>query len=96
MKALKDFGGVPKSVASDETELWNIIETEFKMYGKFGLGLAMDMLPISTCSPDEAPDLYVNRTEILTGAPVLNVPPNELCRKKMTDLVVELVDAGMI
>ena len=68
---------------------------EFHECAKFGLGLAMDILPISTCLPEDAPDLYTTRDEEI-GAPELNVPPNDVCRQKMTDIVIDLVDAGML
>lgn len=73
------------------------IQSDFQSYAKFGLGLAIDILPISTCSSEEAPDLYIARgKEELIGAPELDVPPNEICRQKMTDIVIDLVDAGML
>jgi len=50
----------------------------------------------STCSSEEAPDLYIEHTEEATCAPELNVPPNELCRKKITDIVVDLIDGGLL
>lgn len=72
------------------------LQDEFKTFAKFGLGLAMDILPISTCSSEEAPDLYLSISEKITGAPELDVPINALCRQKMTDIVVDLVDAKML
>ncbi len=30
------------------------------------------------------------------SAPELDVPPNEICRQKMTDIVIDLVDGGML
>lgn len=58
----------------------------------------MDILPISTCGADEAPDLYTGRGEDTseTGQPELDVPPNDMCRQKMTDIVVDLVDAELL
>ncbi|CAG2056545.1 unnamed protein product [Timema podura] len=35
------------------------LREEMHRCGKFGLGLALDMIPISTCDSDQAPDLYV-------------------------------------
>lgn len=61
----------------------------------------MDILPISTCSPEDAPDLYLCLTtgaasSTECGAPELNVLPNELCRQKMVDIVIDLVDADLL
>lgn len=71
------------------------IQTEWQKFAKFGLGLALDILPISTCSTEEAPDLYIGLEEE-SGAPEFDVPPNDLCRRKMTEIVVDLVDAGLL
>uniref|UniRef100_A0A182MGH5 CHK kinase-like domain-containing protein n=1 Tax=Anopheles culicifacies TaxID=139723 RepID=A0A182MGH5_9DIPT len=79
-----------------EKRLWELINDEFKVCARFGLGTAMDMLPISTCSSEEAPDLYASGTDTAASPPELNVPPNELCRQKMTMLVLELIDGGML
>lgn len=95
VKHLKLFGPIPKELES-EINLWSLIQDEFKIFAKFGLGLSMDMLPISTCSSEEAPDVYNEEEEAVTHAPELNVPVNEICRQKMTDLLVELVDEDLI
>lgn len=34
------------------------IQEEFRNYVQLGLGLALDMIPICTCDPALAPDLY--------------------------------------
>ncbi|XP_050069833.1 uncharacterized protein LOC126557947 [Anopheles maculipalpis] len=83
-------------VFGSEKRLWELINDDFKVCARFGLGTAMDMLPISTCSSEEAPDLYASGTDTATTPPELNVPPNELCRQKMTMLVLELIDGGML
>lgn len=64
--------------------------------GRFGLGLALDILPISTCASDEAPNLYeTSSTETseekqhAAGAPP---PGGAECARLMTDLVLELID----
>lgn len=64
--------------------------------GRFGLGLALDILPISTCASDEAPNLYeASSTETseekhnTAGAPP---PGGAECARLMTDLVLELID----
>ncbi|CAD6991732.1 uncharacterized protein LOC101461592 [Ceratitis capitata] len=71
---------------------------ELKTYGRFALGIALDIIPISTCSSEHAPDMYLNmRPEGMeVGAPVLNFPPNDLCRQKMSDIVVDMVDRGIL
>ncbi|XP_017849549.1 uncharacterized protein LOC108604541 isoform X2 [Drosophila busckii] len=72
---------------------------ELKTYGRFALGLAMDIIPISTCSSEDAPDMYLNRNEELdedVGAPMLNFPPNDLCRQKMSEIVIDMVDRDML
>jgi len=72
---------------------------ELKTYGRFALGLAMDILPISTCSSEDAPDMYLKRSDELeedVGAPTLNFPPNDLCRKKMSEIVIDMVDRDML
>lgn len=95
VKSLKTLGSL-QDLCTDEADLLRQIQDEFKSYALFGLGSAMDMLPISTCSSEEAPDLYVSGSETAPTPPELNVPPNELCRRKMTDIVLELVDGGIL
>lgn len=95
VKSLKVLGSL-QDLCTDEADLLRQIQDEFKSYARFGLGSAMDMLPISTCSSEEAPDLYVSGSETAPTPPELNVPPNERCRRKMTDLVLELVDGGIL
>ncbi|XP_077290680.1 uncharacterized protein LOC143914362 [Arctopsyche grandis] len=81
----------------DKDTLWEMIDEEFHKCGKFGLGLALDMIPISTCDSDQAPDLYQDK-DADTSIDSLEIIPvwtsNELCRRKMADLVQELVDKG--
>lgn len=51
----------------------------------------------NSCTAEEAPDLYLVRgKEETIGAPELDVPPNEICRQKMTDIVIDLVDGGWL
>ncbi|XP_030373641.1 uncharacterized protein LOC115623435 [Scaptodrosophila lebanonensis] len=71
---------------------------ELKTFGRFALGLALDIIPISTCSSEDAPDLYLNRNDELAedGAPELNFPPNDLCRQKMSEIVIDMVDGEML
>jgi hypothetical protein len=61
--------------------------------GRFGLGLALDILPISTCTSDQAPDLYKGKEASDEERSLLAPPPaGAECTRLMTDLVVELVD----
>ncbi|EDV91147.1 uncharacterized protein LOC6568254 [Drosophila grimshawi] len=72
---------------------------ELKTYGRFALGLAMDIIPISTCSSEDAPDMYLNHNDDPdedVGAPTLNFPPNDLCRQKMSEIVIDMVDSDML
>lgn len=92
---LKALGPLPRAFKNKE-ELWQIIQDEFKTFAKFGIFLGMDMLPISTCSSEEAPDVYQVENEVTVGAPPLSIPINDLCRKRMTDLLIELVDDGLL
>lgn len=78
------------------------IEKEFQRCGLFGLGLALDMIPISTCDSDQAPDLYDHerlheedaKLEQIGVCPVWT--SNESCKKKMVNLVCELVDGEIL
>lgn len=60
--------------------------------GRFGVGLALDILPISTCESNEAPDLY-ERQEASGAKENTRAPPpgGAECARLMTDLVLELV-----
>lgn len=60
--------------------------------GRFGVGLALDILPISTCESKEAPDLY-EKSKTNKGKENTRAPPREgaECARLMTDLVLELV-----
>lgn len=57
--------------------------------GRFGLGLALDMVPISTCENGRAP-------ELMDGGPVWAYECNEECARRMADLVQDLVDNGQL
>lgn len=65
---------------------------EMRRCGRFGAGLALDILPISTCESNEAPDLY-EESETSKGKQSARVPPRggAECARLMTDLVLELV-----
>ncbi|TDG39810.1 hypothetical protein AWZ03_013764 [Drosophila navojoa] len=80
-------------------KLQELFAQELKTYGRFALGLAMDIIPISTCSSEDAPDMYLNRNDDPdedVGAPALNFPPNDLCRQKMSEILVDMVDSDML
>ncbi|PSN48850.1 hypothetical protein C0J52_17030 [Blattella germanica] len=88
----------------DPDRLWEMIQEEMQRCGKYGLGLALDMIPISLCDSEQAPDLYMGSD---TGKPqetdnnsiVLPVPvctSSELCQRNMSELVQELVDNGQL
>lgn len=73
--------------------LYDLLVSEFKRCSLFGLGLAVDMIPISTCDSNEAPDMYEEETEASAHIPYSY---NEACKTKMTNLVCELVDNGIL
>jgi Ecdysteroid kinase-like family len=90
------LGHLPEFCPS-ENDLKAMVLSDFQKFGNFGLGLSFDILPISTCSIAEAPDLFESNTSgDTTETPVLNVKINDLCQKKMSELVKDLVDNGMI
>ncbi|XP_068155397.1 uncharacterized protein [Drosophila tropicalis] len=62
----------------------DLFAAELKTYGRFALGLALDIIPISTCSSEDAPDMYLNSQQTLEdeGAPTLNFPPTICVAKK--------------
>lgn len=97
LKNIKQLGPMP-DFCKNESEFIAKIFNDFYLYGgKFGLGLALDMLPISTCNSQEAPDMYNDQEQnSVNSAPLLNVPYNDNCQKLMTDLVVELVDGKLL
>lgn len=95
-KSLKLLCKLPQFLDTEE-KLESLFATELKSFGKFAFGLALDIIPISTCSSEDAPDLYlVSRTDAGTGAPELNFPPNDMCRRKMSDILIDMVDGGML
>lgn len=95
-KSLKVLCKLPEFLDTEE-KLESLFATELKLYGKFAFGIALDIIPISTCSSEDAPDLYlVSRQDSTNGAPELNFPPNDLCRRKMSDMLIDMVDAGML
>lgn len=73
------------------------LNEEMRRCGRFGLGLALDMLPISTCASHEAPNLY-ETSSVETNSEEKHVtveappPGGAECARLMTDLVLELID----
>ncbi|KAG7309487.1 hypothetical protein JYU34_005458 [Plutella xylostella] len=86
------------SGALNKKALWDLVQSEFKRSSRFGLGLALDMLPIMTCDSNEAPNLYQAKESVAPSHECIKpvFTSNEECRKKITDLVQELVDEGVI
>lgn len=95
VKSLELLGSL-QAICTDEEDLWRQLQDEFKIYARFGLGTSLDMLPISTCSSEEAPDLYASASEAKSTPPEMDIPPNETCQRKMTDILLDLVDGGML
>ncbi|XP_066995253.2 uncharacterized protein [Anabrus simplex] len=77
--------------------LGEMLHAEMRRCGPFALGLALDMIPICTCDSEQAPDMYDKEdTQSPEGnnTPVWSWNWNDACAKKMTELVMELVDHG--
>ncbi|KDR23004.1 uncharacterized protein LOC110841346 isoform X2 [Zootermopsis nevadensis] len=94
-KALRELTQQATDLKSDILDrdcLWQMIQEEIHRCGKYGLGLALDMIPISVCDSDQAPDLYVGYDGVTNALPVST--SSELCQQKMADLVQELVDSN--
>ncbi|XP_047511128.1 uncharacterized protein LOC125053676 [Pieris napi] len=87
------------AAAFDRDTLSTMIQEEFRLSSRFGLGTALDMYPIMTCDSNEAPNVYQAKESEATQSQESVKPvhtSNEVCRKKMTDLVIELVDQGLL
>ncbi|KAG7200479.1 hypothetical protein KM043_001045 [Ampulex compressa] len=82
----------PGGPARDPTAMWELLNEEMRRCGRFGVGLALDILPISTCESNEAPDLY-ERQEASGAKENTRAPPpgGAECARLMTDLVLELM-----
>lgn len=96
LKQLRLYGPLPTELKSEE-HLWELIQKDLRHFSKFALYTGMDMVPILTCAGEEAPDVYEEEEELQpTQAPELGIPVNDLCRQTMVELVVELVDDGLL
>jgi hypothetical protein len=73
---------------------------EVREYNVFGLGVALDMIPIITCDSELAPDMYTEDTINIDDEPSKEPYPvmttSNLCRQMIADLVKELVDNGCL
>ncbi|KAM3958906.1 uncharacterized protein ACR2FA_007082 [Aphomia sociella] len=79
--------------------LYEMLDDEFKHSSRFGLGMALDMYPIMTCDSNEAPNLYQAKESEVVASHECVKPvwtSNEACRRKMTELIQEIVDGGLI
>lgn len=76
------------------------IVDEVGQYNVFGLGVALDMIPIITCDSAQAPDMYTEDTSNADDEPSKEPYPvmatSHLCRQMIADLVKELVDNGCL
>ncbi|XP_023711647.1 uncharacterized protein LOC111866692 isoform X2 [Cryptotermes secundus] len=101
-KALRQLTQGATDLESDILDpdcLWEMLQDEMHRCGKYGLGLALDMIPISVCDSAQAPDLYVSSDGAKPQeAGINNTLPvstsSELCQRRMAELVQELVDNG--
>lgn len=96
VKQLRLYGPFPTELKSEEN-LWHLIQQDLIKFSKFSLYTGMDMVPILTCVGDDAPDVYEEEEDLqVTQAPELGIPINDLCRQTMVELVMELVDDGLL
>ncbi|XP_029671689.1 uncharacterized protein LOC115240591 [Formica exsecta] len=88
----------PEQPPKDPSVIWKLLNEEMRRCGRFGLGLALDILPISTCASHEAPNLYETSSSVETSSEEKHItieapPPGGAdCAQLMTDLVLELID----
>ncbi|XP_076631733.1 uncharacterized protein LOC143346923 [Colletes latitarsis] len=82
----------PEQPPKDPSVMWELLNEEMRRCGRFGVGIALDILPISTCEIEEAPDMY-ERSETCKEKQSMRAPPRggAECARLMTDLVLELV-----
>ncbi|EFN82762.1 uncharacterized protein LOC105184837 [Harpegnathos saltator] len=83
----------PERPPKDPSVMWELLNEEMRRCGRFGVGLALDILPISTCASHEAPDLYEGSAETSEEKHSAGAPPpaGAECARLMTDLVLELI-----
>ncbi|KAG8362509.1 uncharacterized LOC105272791 [Fopius arisanus] len=80
----------PDNKDRDPAMMWSLLNDEMRRYARFGLGAAIDMIPITTCESDEAPDLYREEGDSNEGHEVRGPPlGGNQCARLMTDLVLE-------
>lgn len=76
------------------------LDEEVREYNVFGLGVAIDMIPIITCDSEQAPDMYTEDTINPDNEPNKEPYPfmttSSLCCQMIADLVKELVDNGCL
>lgn len=77
------------------------LEEEVCEYNSFGLGVALDMIPIITCDSEHAPDMYteedaINAEDEPSKEPYPVMTTSNLCCRMIADLVKELVDNGCL
>lgn len=75
------------------------LSEEVREYNVFGLGVALDMIPIITCDSEQAPDMYteedaINADDEPNKEPYPFMTTSNLCCQMIADLVKELVDNG--
>ncbi|XP_054265222.1 uncharacterized protein LOC128988059 [Macrosteles quadrilineatus] len=80
----------------DEGSLPQLIQQEVERHSLYGLGVALDMIPISTCDSALAPDLYEAEGEEHESVTPFCSQYNPECQRRMTQLVKELVDLGYL
>ncbi|XP_025410426.1 uncharacterized protein LOC112683561 [Sipha flava] len=75
------------------------LDGELREYTVFGLGVALDVIPIATCDSEQAPDMYTAEEDADDGPgdePYPAATTSALCRAMIADLVKELVDNGRL
>ncbi|XP_075984504.1 uncharacterized protein LOC142982070 [Anticarsia gemmatalis] len=78
--------------------LFEMLQKEIKRCLPYGMGVALMLFPIMTCSSEEAFDPYKeihdDEPEVIAVGPVQTCNPE--CSRKLTELVVDLVDEGIL
>ncbi|CAB3224739.1 unnamed protein product [Arctia plantaginis] len=77
--------------------LHKLVMEEWRRCGEFALGTALDAFPVFTCDSDEAPNVYEAEDDAPQGSAMQPVhTSNAECRRRMTQLLMALVDNGII